>query len=496
MSLYIKKKHSKTPGCRHQKIFFKNLQKTRYTIKYFTKYRHSSNGRNSLGHITKFKKGKLLKAHKLSLNLSILPNYFMIVNIFHYTFNNNFLAQILCLTSKNFYYTKALNCWNPGILSCCTFNFKIIQQGFRLLIKYIPTNYIISLIAVKKKTQNSQICRSAGTFASILQKNNKLTKILLKSGTTKWINNFCLSSIGIVSNSQFWYSIWGKAGKTFWKGLKPSVCGEAKNPIDHPHGGRTRGGKHPVTPWGKPTLGKKTKKRYMHINEFIYYIFFDFFLSNFLTNFSVLIFFSIIILLYLKKKMYKMQWKIYLIIYKFYSITLLNKKILLQTFNFSIMLFTLLILCNFFSMFNSNIIIFNKTSYTFAITSIIFILIFFFYFFILKNLLILAYYPSDINWNLIIMFVPLEFFLFWIKPISIAFRLISNLIAGHILILNLIVLLLVFLKKIELLNILVNMNLILAFLIMEVLVIILQTYIYIYLLINNMNEMLQTTYKI
>lgn len=262
MSLFIIKKHSRTPGCRHQKLLQKNLQKINYRIKHFIKYQHQANGRNCFGHITQKRKGQNLQAHIINLNLSILPTHFLVTNIFFYSYNNNFLAQILCLTNKTFYYTKALTFWYPGIISGCSFNNIRLQYGFRLLLKYIPFNFIISLISINKKTQKSKLCRAAGSFGTILQKNNKLTKILLKSGKTLWVNNLCLSSLGTISNSQFWYSIWGKAGKTFWRGWKQSVCGEAKNPIDHPHGGRTRGGKHPVTPWGKPTLGKKTKHKY------------------------------------------------------------------------------------------------------------------------------------------------------------------------------------------------------------------------------------------
>ena len=104
--------------------------------------------------------------------------------------------------------------------------------------------------------------RSAGTYAQYVGRDEGYAILRLNSGEQRLVHQNCVATIGAVSNPDHGNISIGKAGRNRWLGKKPSVRGVAMNPVDHPHGGgegRTSGGRHPVTPWGKPTKGKKTR---------------------------------------------------------------------------------------------------------------------------------------------------------------------------------------------------------------------------------------------
>ena len=109
-----------------------------------------------------------------------------------------------------------------------------------------------------------RLVRAAGTSAVILAKDNKFAQVKLPSGEIRLIDIRCLATVGQVSNPEHKYVSLGKAGRKRWKGRRPKVRGVAMNPVDHPLGGgegKSSGGRHPVTPWGKPTKGYKTRKK-------------------------------------------------------------------------------------------------------------------------------------------------------------------------------------------------------------------------------------------
>jgi len=112
--------------------------------------------------------------------------------------------------------------------------------------------------------RGGQIVRSAGSFAQVLAKEGDYVTLRLPSGEVRMVHKNCYATIGEVGNADHENIVLGKAGKSRWLGRRPSVRGVAMNPIDHPHGGgegRTSGGRHPCTPWGKPTKGYKTRRR-------------------------------------------------------------------------------------------------------------------------------------------------------------------------------------------------------------------------------------------
>lgn len=136
-----------------------------------------------------------------------------------------------------------------------------IKIGNCLPLRYMPIGTIIHNIEMKP-AKGGQIARSAGCSASLVGKDDGYAQIKLKSGDLRIILLDCVATIGVVSNPDQQNTNIGKAGRNRWKGWRPHVRGVAMNPVDHPHGGgegKSSGGRHPVTPWGKPTKGKKTR---------------------------------------------------------------------------------------------------------------------------------------------------------------------------------------------------------------------------------------------
>ncbi len=136
-----------------------------------------------------------------------------------------------------------------------------IKPGNTLPLRNIPVGTIIHNVEFKPG-KGGQMARSAGTFVQLVGKDQGYALIRLSSGEVRRVQLECLASIGAVSNPDQQNVVIGKAGRMRWKGVRPSVRGTAMNPIDHPHGGgegRTKGGRHPVTPWGQPTKGYKTR---------------------------------------------------------------------------------------------------------------------------------------------------------------------------------------------------------------------------------------------
>jgi len=137
-----------------------------------------------------------------------------------------------------------------------------IKPGNALPLGNIPVGTIIHNIELKPG-KGAQIARSAGSYAQYVGRDTGVAIIRLSSGETRLIHLDCMASIGAVSNPDQKNINLGKAGRSRWLGRRPTVRGVAMNPVDHPHGGgegRTSGGRHPVTPWGKHTKGKKTRK--------------------------------------------------------------------------------------------------------------------------------------------------------------------------------------------------------------------------------------------
>lgn len=136
-----------------------------------------------------------------------------------------------------------------------------IKPGNAMPISSIPIGTIIHNVELKAG-KGGQIARSAGAYAQLVGRDVGYALLRLMSGETRRVRAECMATIGAVSNPDHGNIKLGKAGRNRWLGKRPSVRGVAMNPVDHPHGGgegRTSGGRHPVTPWGKSTKGKKTR---------------------------------------------------------------------------------------------------------------------------------------------------------------------------------------------------------------------------------------------
>ncbi len=136
-----------------------------------------------------------------------------------------------------------------------------IKPGNAMPLAAIPVGSIIHNVEMKPG-KGGQIARSAGTYAQLVGRDQGMAILRLNSGEQRLVHSACLASIGAVSNPDHGNINDGKAGRTRWRGKTPHNRGVVMNPVDHPHGGgegRTSGGRHPVSPWGKPTKGKRTR---------------------------------------------------------------------------------------------------------------------------------------------------------------------------------------------------------------------------------------------
>ncbi len=136
-----------------------------------------------------------------------------------------------------------------------------VKPGNTMPLQYIPVGSIIHNVEMKPG-KGGQIARSAGSYAQLVGRDQGMAILRLNSGEQRLAHGTCLASIGAVSNPDHANINDGKAGRTVWRGKRPHNRGVVMNPVDHPHGGgegRTSGGRHPVSPWGKPTKGKRTR---------------------------------------------------------------------------------------------------------------------------------------------------------------------------------------------------------------------------------------------
>jgi large subunit ribosomal protein L2 len=136
-----------------------------------------------------------------------------------------------------------------------------VKPGNAMPLSAMPVGTIVHNVELKPG-KGGQIARSAGTYAQLVGRDQGMAILRLNSGEQRVVQGQCMATVGAVSNPDHGNINDGKAGRTRWRGKRPHNRGVAMNPVDHPHGGgegRTSGGRHPVSPWGKPTKGKRTR---------------------------------------------------------------------------------------------------------------------------------------------------------------------------------------------------------------------------------------------
>lgn len=147
-----------------------------------------------------------------------------------------------------------------------------LKPGNRLLLKNIPVGTFVYNVEIKPMG-GSKVARSAGIFAQVVANADGYTNIKMPSSEIRKINEECYACVGTVSNEEYHLQNFGKAGRSRWKGIRPTVRGTAMNPVDHPYGGgegrQGRGTKRPKTMWGKVTGGRKTRTPKKYSNVFI-----------------------------------------------------------------------------------------------------------------------------------------------------------------------------------------------------------------------------------
>ena len=146
-----------------------------------------------------------------------------------------------------------------------------IKPGNAMALKGLPVGTVVHNVELRPG-KGGQMARSAGSYAQLLSKEGEYCHVRLPSGEVRLVKAECKATVGQVSNQEHENISLGKAGRKRWMGVRPTVRGVAMNPVDHPMGGgegRTSGGRHPTTPWGKPTKGYKTRKKNKPSNKYI-----------------------------------------------------------------------------------------------------------------------------------------------------------------------------------------------------------------------------------
>lgn len=250
-----------TPGQRQLVLVDRSALYKGKPVKALTEGLTKSGGRNNVGRITARRRGG---GHKRSYRLvDFKRNKFDVaatVERIEYDPNRTAFIALIKYEDGDLSYILAPQRLAVGdkVISSKTAD---IKPGNTLPLASMPVGTIVHNVEMKPG-KGGQIARSAGTYVQYVGRDQGYAIIRLNSGETRLVHGSCLATVGAVSNPDNSNTNMGKAGRNRWLGKRPSVRGVAMNPVDHPHGGgegRTSGGRHPVTPWGKPTKGKRTR---------------------------------------------------------------------------------------------------------------------------------------------------------------------------------------------------------------------------------------------
>jgi len=232
-------------------------------VKSLTKGKTKSGGRNHYGRLTSFRVGG---GHKQSYRLIDFKRrkFDVSATVERLEYDPNRTAFIALIKYEDGEQAYILAPQRMAVGDVIIASEKAdIKPGNAMKLKNIPVGTIIHNIELKEG-RGGQMARSAGAYVQLVGKDSGYAQIKLRSGELRMVRAECLATIGAVSNPDHQNAVIGKAGRSRWLGIRPSVRGVAMNPVDHPHGGgegRTSGGRHPVTPWGKGTKGNKTRSR-------------------------------------------------------------------------------------------------------------------------------------------------------------------------------------------------------------------------------------------
>ena len=230
-------------------------------VKNLTEGMHSKGGRNNLGRITMRRRGGGHKRRYRMVDFKRRKvDVAATVERLEYDPNRSAFIALIKYSDGEIAYILAPQRVTAGdqVISGERVD---IKPGNAMPMENIPVGTIIHNIEMKPGG-GGQIARAAGTYVQLIGKDAGFAQLRLGSGELRMVPARCMATIGSVSNADYKNTNMGKAGRNRWLGKRPSVRGVAMNPVDHPHGGgegRSSGGRHPVTPWGVPTKGKRTR---------------------------------------------------------------------------------------------------------------------------------------------------------------------------------------------------------------------------------------------
>jgi large subunit ribosomal protein L2 len=248
-----------TPGMRQLVLVDRSALYTGDPVKALTEGKHRTGGRNNSGSITsRYRGGGHKKAYR---QIDFKRRKFDApakVERLEYDPNRTAFIALIKYEDGELAYILAPQRLAAGD-TVVSGEYVDVKPGNAMPLGNIPVGTIVHNIELKIG-KGGQIARSAGTYAQLVGRDGAYVVLRLNSGEQRLVHGRCLATVGAVSNPDNMNVSIGKAGRTRWMGRRGHVRGEVMNPVDHPLGGRTRGGRHPVSPWGKPTKGMKTRK--------------------------------------------------------------------------------------------------------------------------------------------------------------------------------------------------------------------------------------------
>jgi large subunit ribosomal protein L2 len=232
-------------------------------VKQLTEGLHSSGGRNNMGRITARYQGGGHKRTYRNIDFKRRKlDVVATVERLEYDPNRTAFIALIRYEDGELSYILAPQRLAAGDKVVAGLTGIDVKPGNAMPLSAMPVGTIIHNVEMKPM-KGGQIARSAGAYAQLVGRDQGMAILRLNSGEQRLVSGSCFATVGAVSNPDHGNINLGKAGRSVWLGRRPHVRGVAMNPVDHPHGGgegRTSGGRHPVTPWGKPTKGKRTRQ--------------------------------------------------------------------------------------------------------------------------------------------------------------------------------------------------------------------------------------------
>jgi len=249
-----------TPGQRQLVIVDRSGLYKGKPVKSLTRGLVSKGGRNNAGRVTaRYQGGGHKRAYRL-VDFKRTKRGSAQVERFEYDPNRSAFIALIRYEDGELSYILAPQRLSVGDKVVAGDNVDV-KPGNAMPLASMPVGTIVHNVEMKPG-KGGQIARSAGAYVQLVGRDQGMAILRLNSGEQRLVSGACFATIGAVSNPDHANINDGKAGRTRWRGKRPHVRGVVMNPVDHPHGGgegRTSGGRHPVTPWGKPTKGKRTR---------------------------------------------------------------------------------------------------------------------------------------------------------------------------------------------------------------------------------------------